>query len=169
MSEAKTWLSDHDYTPLMFEPATGKAMTNTIDIKSINKEVHRREAPQGLRVEERTDAGLTFSFSSEAPVERWWGREILVHDADSMDLARMNDGGAWLWNHNRDVVLGVAEKAGSATTVASTSKQSGARTPPKREPKSTSAVRTSKPASLRTFPSPTKSTMFESRLTAIST
>lgn len=110
MSEAKTWLSDHDYTPFMFEPATGKAMTNTIDIKSINKEVHRREAPQGLRVEERTDAGLTFSFSSEAPVERWWGREILVHDADSMDLARMNDGGAWLWNHNRDVVLGVAER-----------------------------------------------------------
>jgi HK97 family phage major capsid protein len=111
VSEAKTWLSNHDYTPILFEPATGKAMTIAIDIKSINKEVHRREAPQGLRVEERTDAGLTFSFSSEAPVERWWGREILVHDADSMDLARMNDGGAWLWNHNRDVVLGVAEKA----------------------------------------------------------
>lgn len=111
VSEAKTWLSNHDYKPILFEPATGKAMTTTIDIKSINKEVHRREAPQGLRVEERTDAGLTFSFSSEAPVERWWGREILVHDADSMDLARMNDGGAWLWNHNRDVVLGVAEKA----------------------------------------------------------
>lgn len=111
VSEAKTWLSNHDYKPILFEPATGKAMTTAIDIKSINKEVHRREAPQGLRVEERTDAGLTFSFSSEAPVERWWGREILVHDADSMDLARMNDGGAWLWNHNRDVVLGVAEKA----------------------------------------------------------
>lgn len=111
VSEAKTWLSNHDYTPILFEPATGKTMTTTIDIKSINKEVHRREAPQGIRVEERTDAGLTFSFSSEAPVERWWGREILVHDADSMDLARMNDGGAWLWNHNRDVVLGVAEKA----------------------------------------------------------
>lgn len=111
VSEAKTWLSDHDYKPILFEPATGKTMTTAIDIKSINKEVHRREAPQGIRVEERTDAGLTFSFSSEAPVERWWGREILVHDADSMDLARMNDGGAWLWNHNRDVVLGVAEKA----------------------------------------------------------
>lgn len=111
VSEAKTWLSDHDYKPILFEPATGKTMTTVIDIKSLNKEVHRREAPQGIRVEERTDAGLTFSFSSEAPVERWWGREILVHDADSMDLARMNDGGAWLWNHNRDVVLGVAEKA----------------------------------------------------------
>ena len=111
VSQAKEWLSDNDYTPLLFEPAAAKSMSTTIDIKSITKEVHRREAPQGLRVEESTDTGLTFSFSSEAPVERWWGREVLVHDEDSMDLERMNDGGAWLWNHNRDVVLGVAEKA----------------------------------------------------------
>ena len=111
VSEAKKWLSDHDYTPISFEPATGKSMTTSIDIKAINKEVLRREAPQGLRVEERTDTGLTFSFSSEAPVERWWGREVLMHDEGAMDLARMNDGGPWLWNHNRDVVLGVAEKA----------------------------------------------------------
>lgn len=106
-SEAKKWLSDHNYKPLSFEPAIGK----TLDIKALNKEVLRREAPQGLRVEESTDAGLTFSFSSEAPVERAWGREVLLHDEGSMDLNRMNDGGPWLWNHNRDVVLGVAEKA----------------------------------------------------------
>jgi HK97 family phage major capsid protein len=111
VSEAKKWLSDHDYTPIQFEAATGKSMETAIDIKAINKEVLRREAPQGLRVEERTDDGLTFSFSSEAPVERWWGREVLMHDDGAMDLARMNDGGPWLWNHNRDVVLGVAEKA----------------------------------------------------------
>jgi len=65
----------------------------------------------GLRVEEKTDETLTFSFSSEAPVERWFGREILVHEEGSVDLGRMNDGGVYLWNHNRDVVLGVAEKA----------------------------------------------------------
>jgi HK97 family phage major capsid protein len=111
VSEAKKWLSDHDYTPISFEPATGKSMDGKIDIKAISKEVLRREAPQGLRVEESTEAGLTFSFSSEAPVERWWGREVLMHDDGAMDLARMNDGGPWLWNHNRDVVLGVAEKA----------------------------------------------------------
>ena len=110
-AEAKKWLSDHDFTPISFEPATGKAMQDRLDIKAINKEVLRREAPQGLRVEESTDTGLTFSFSSEAPVERWWGREVLMHDDGAMDLARMNDGGPWLWNHNRDVVLGVAEKA----------------------------------------------------------
>jgi HK97 family phage major capsid protein len=44
-------------------------------------------------------------------VERWWGKEVLMHDEGAMDLGRMNDGGAYLWNHNRDVVLGVAEKA----------------------------------------------------------
>jgi HK97 family phage major capsid protein len=65
----------------------------------------------GLRVEESTDETLTFSFSSEAPVDRWFGREILVHEEGSVDLGRMNDGGVYLWNHNRDVVLGVAEKA----------------------------------------------------------
>ena len=111
VSEAKKWLSDHDYKPISFEPATGKSMDSAFDLKTINKEVLRREAPQGLRVEESTDTGLTFSFSSEAPVERWWGREVLMHDDGAMDLDRMNDGGPWLWNHNRDVVLGVAEKA----------------------------------------------------------
>lgn len=65
----------------------------------------------GLQIEEQTDETLTFSFSSEAPVDRWFGREILLHEPGAMDLSRMNDGGAYLWNHNRDVVLGVSEKA----------------------------------------------------------
>ena len=65
----------------------------------------------GLQIEEQTDETLTFSFSSEAPVDRWFGREILVHDPGAMDLSRMNDGAPWLWNHNRDVILGVTEKA----------------------------------------------------------
>jgi len=71
----------------------------------------RRELPMGLQIEEKTDESITFSFSSEAPVERWFGREILLHEPGAMDLGRLNDGGPYLWNHNRDVVLGVAEKA----------------------------------------------------------
>ena len=108
VSEAKQWLGDHDYTPIAFEPATGEKAMPDIDLKRINKEGLKREVQQGMRVEEKAEDGLTFSFSSEAPVERWWGKEILVHDDGAMDLARMNDGGAYLWNHNRDVVLGVA-------------------------------------------------------------
>lgn len=71
----------------------------------------RRELPMGLQIEEQTDETLTFSFSSEAPVDRWFGREILLHEPGAMDLSRMNDGAPWLWNHNRDVILGVTEKA----------------------------------------------------------
>lgn len=65
----------------------------------------------GLQIEERTDETLTFSFSSEAPVDRWFGREILVHEEGAMDLSRLNDGAPWLWNHDRDVLIGVVEKA----------------------------------------------------------
>ena len=65
----------------------------------------------GMQVEEQTDETLTFSFSSESPVERWFGKEILLHKKGAADLSRMNDGGVYLWNHDRDVVLGVAEKA----------------------------------------------------------
>ena len=65
----------------------------------------------GMHVDDRTDETLTFSFSSEAPVERFFGREILVHEKGAMDLSRLNDGAPWLWNHERGVVLGVVEKA----------------------------------------------------------
>lgn len=82
----------------------------SIDLGKV-RGVQRRELPMGMQVEDQTDETLTFSFSSEAPVERWFGREILVHEPGAMDLSRMNDGAPWLWNHNRDVVLGVTERA----------------------------------------------------------
>lgn len=52
-----------------------------------------------------------FPFSSEAPVERWFGTEVLRHDAEAVDLARLNDGAPLLWNHNRDDQIGVIESA----------------------------------------------------------
>jgi len=64
-----------------------------------------------MQLEEKTDETLTFSFSSEAPVERFFGREILVHEQGAMDLSRLNDGAPWLWGHDPNRVLGVVEKA----------------------------------------------------------
>lgn len=49
---------------------------------------------------------LRWTFSSEQPVERWFGQEVLSHAPGAADLSRLNDGGLHLWNHNRDVVLG---------------------------------------------------------------
>jgi HK97 family phage major capsid protein len=58
---------------------------------------------------------LKLSFASEKPVQRWdWDGpydEVLRVDESSADLARMNDGGALLSDHNRDKQVGVVEKA----------------------------------------------------------
>lgn len=51
------------------------------------------------------------AFSSEFPVERWWGTEILSHDAGACDLTRMNGGAALLLNHDSDQHIGVVESA----------------------------------------------------------
>lgn len=59
-------------------------------------------------VEART---CELSFSSEFPVERWYGREVLSHAPGAADLQRLNDGGNLLWGHNPDDVLGVIERA----------------------------------------------------------
>jgi HK97 family phage major capsid protein/HK97 family phage prohead protease len=58
--------------------------------------------------EQRT---VSVAFSSEEPVERWFGDEILDHSAGAADLKRLKSGGAVLWNHNPDDLIGVVENA----------------------------------------------------------
>jgi HK97 family phage major capsid protein/HK97 family phage prohead protease len=62
----------------------------------------------GLDVEART---LTLTFSSEAPVDRWFGAEVLSHATGAADLTRLNDGAPLLFNHNMDDVIGVVQTA----------------------------------------------------------
>jgi HK97 family phage major capsid protein/HK97 family phage prohead protease len=57
------------------------------------------------------DRTFTFPFSSEQPVQRWYGTEILVHDDKSMDASRLNSSAPMLFNHNLDDVIGVVERA----------------------------------------------------------
>lgn len=59
-------------------------------------------------VEART---LPISFSSEYPVERWFGTEILDHSPDAVDLGRLNDGAPLLLGHSWDDQIGVVESA----------------------------------------------------------
>ncbi len=54
---------------------------------------------------------IDLSFSSEDPYERYWGVEILDHSAKSVDMSRLNNSAPLLFNHDRDVVLGVVESA----------------------------------------------------------
>jgi HK97 family phage major capsid protein/HK97 family phage prohead protease len=54
---------------------------------------------------------VEFSFSSEYPVDRWFGKEVLSHERGAADLGRLNGGANLLWNHDPDRVLGVVETA----------------------------------------------------------
>jgi HK97 family phage major capsid protein len=52
---------------------------------------------------------VELAFSSEAPVERWWGAEILDHASSSMRLDRLQSGGALLMDHDTRDQVGVIE------------------------------------------------------------
>lgn len=54
---------------------------------------------------------IEFPFSSEQPVDRWFGEEILSHEPQAPDFARLNDAAPLLFNHDMDQVIGVVEKA----------------------------------------------------------
>ena len=85
---------------------------NLKELKKRNKGknlVETRELKADIRVD---DNELYMSFSSEEPVQRYFGQEVLSHDKGAADLSRLNNGTApFLWNHNRDEVLGVVQKA----------------------------------------------------------
>ena len=68
----------------------------------------RAEVTTFDEVEDRT---FEFPFSSEFPVARYFGNEILSHEANAADLSRLNDGAPLLFNHNPDRVIGVVEGA----------------------------------------------------------
>jgi len=68
----------------------------------------RTEVTSFSEVEDRS---FEFPFSSEYPVVRYFGNEVLSHESESADLARLNDGAPLLFNHNPDKVVGVVERA----------------------------------------------------------
>ena len=68
----------------------------------------RVEATSFNMVDERS---MEFPFSSEYPVARYFGNEILSHGMESANLSRLNDGAPLLYNHDPDRMIGVVERA----------------------------------------------------------
>ena len=67
-----------------------------------------------LQVEKASDdvTRLSFPASSEAPVERWFGKEVLGHTAKAVRMNRLNGQAApLLFNHNWDDPVGVIDGA----------------------------------------------------------
>ncbi len=77
----------------------------------MDKEIlYRNTSVEGgpINEEERT---VEVCFSSEAPVERAFGNEILDHSPDSVNLLRMSQKAPLLLEHNPEKQIGVIEKA----------------------------------------------------------
>jgi HK97 family phage major capsid protein len=86
--------------------ATKKQKTKQLEIgEQVRTLTLTRES---VNMDERT---VELSFSSETPVERWWGMEILGHDPGECDLSRLNNSGAFLMDHVMRDQRGVIEEA----------------------------------------------------------
>ena len=80
--------------------------------RDLEKSLEQRDFKLEVREVDKEDRTLEFPFSSEQPVARYFGNEILDHSSErSANLERLNDGAPLLWNHNPDQVLGVVERS----------------------------------------------------------
>jgi len=107
-AEARKWLTDHDFNAISFEAATIERSEE--EMRKIEGESFQRALVTDFRAagEERT---IEFPFASEAPVERYFGMEVLSMDESAMDLSRLNDGAPLLFQHDPDRIVGVVERA----------------------------------------------------------
>lgn len=78
-------------------PQSGETFTRDFEIDS-----------NAIDIQART---VELSFSSEAPVERWFGTEILDHGPGAVRMARINNGGPLLLGHDLDDQIGVTVTA----------------------------------------------------------
>jgi HK97 family phage major capsid protein/HK97 family phage prohead protease len=134
VDEAQQWLAENDYSVLKFEPAIEeKAMEDQqVDIEEVVEAAveeavevtpepieedrkgsveisHRAMDMDDSAINEETRT-VRMSISSEYPVQRSFGMEILEHSADAIDLSFLNSGRApLLLDHDPEKQIGVIE------------------------------------------------------------
>lgn len=100
VAQARDWLKKHNHSPILFEPASERQVMET-------EIIHRASAMDTQVVDERR---VEMSISSEMPVERSFGAEVLDHNAESIDLSFLNSGRApLLLDHDPTQQIGVLE------------------------------------------------------------
>ena len=72
--------------------------------KKLKRAMPLQRAEMTIDEEART---VEMSFSSDEPIEHWFGRLILNHKPDCIRLDRLNNGGAFLSEHDRTKQIGV--------------------------------------------------------------
>jgi HK97 family phage major capsid protein/HK97 family phage prohead protease len=85
-------------------------LTNIAELRAMPG-LGRHQRAELTTFDEVEDRTYEFPFSSEFPVARYFGNEILSHEDEAADLSRLNDGAPLLFNHDPDRVIGVVERA----------------------------------------------------------
>ena len=92
------------------EPAVEEEREEPAEERDAAIEVHRRSMHADPEAVDEDERRVRMSISSEQPVERSYGMEVLDHTEESVDLKFLRSGHApLLLNHNHDEVLGVIE------------------------------------------------------------
>ena len=126
-AEAREWLDDHDFEPIKFEPAIGERgddMENIEEnivednVEEVTEDVARFDRSEmvqraigmqdtAIDTESRT---VRVGVSSEEPVKRSFGLEVIDHRTESMNLEFLNSGRApLLMDHDMERQIGVVE------------------------------------------------------------
>lgn len=106
--------------PLTQQPADTRgsdAVVGTYQTRNITPEqINARQSQPGgfphrgeIRSIDIESRSVELAFSSEVPVARWFGDEVLDHSPGSIRLDRLNGGAPLLFNHDWDDQIGVVE------------------------------------------------------------
>lgn len=76
--------------------------------EQIRSEIYYRELDIDRSAADSAARTIPASLSSEFPVPRWFGKEILVHSAEAVDLSRAADGLPMLFGHDTAAPIGLA-------------------------------------------------------------
>lgn len=92
------------------QTSLGHSMTKTITAEQLNGDKGGLFRQAEIRQISQDDRTVELAFSSEVPVSRWFGDEVLSHEGTAMRLDRLEAGAALLINHDWDDQIGVVER-----------------------------------------------------------
>jgi HK97 family phage major capsid protein len=91
-----------------------KAAGETVDPDEDDDDLEENSDDTGNEGKEaagkRDDDRFDISISSEYPVERWFGKEVLDHSAAAVDLSRAKNGLSFLDSHDAKSVIGIVDR-----------------------------------------------------------
>lgn len=97
---------------IMAASFTRAATVEQLDLTRVNKDLPAQTRDMQIDSVDKERRTVQISFSSELPVRRWYGNEILSHADGAVDFTRLESGAAALLvDHNWQDQVGVIERA----------------------------------------------------------